>query len=135
MLRCEVRQVKLRKGDIIIALVLVLAAGFWLLTNYISNHTAVDNVVIEINGGTYRKIPVNQLKEQQLIHVELENNKYIDILADKSGVSIKDVVCPDKLCQKTGVISKVGQSIVCLPNKVVIYYEGEQNSEVDNVAY
>lgn len=126
---------KLKKGDIIIGLVLILALGAWMLSNYISNRTAVDNVVIEINGTTYNKIPVTQINKEQLIHINLENNKYIDIIAAPSGVWVKDVICPDKLCQKTGTINKAGQSIVCLPNKVVIYYEGEQNSEVDNVAY
>lgn len=126
---------KLRKGDIIIGIILIIAVGLWVYTNNISNSTATDNLVIEVNGDLYKKMPVRELKKEQLIHIELENNKYIDIAANENGTRVEDVVCPDKLCQKTGTINKVGQNIVCLPNKVVIYYEGNEEPEVDNVAY
>lgn len=126
---------KLKKGDIIIALILVIALGFWTYNNYIGNTRSVNNVVIEVDGKLYKKIPISSLKKEQLIHIDLENNKHIDIVANETGTWIKDVDCPDKLCQKTGVISKIGQSIVCLPNRVVIYYEGEESPEIDNVAY
>jgi hypothetical protein len=126
---------KLRKGDIIIAVILVAALGFWLYNNYISNTTSVSNLVIEVDGNLYKKIPVRELKKEQLIHIDFENNKHIDIKANENGAWIEDVVCPDKLCQKTGIINKFGQNIVCLPNRVVIYYESNVESEVDHVSY
>jgi hypothetical protein len=126
---------KLKKGDIIIAVILIAAVGFWIYNSYVSNNTSVTKLVIEVNGSTYKKIPVNELDKEQLIHIELENNKHIDIKANETGTWIEDVICPDKLCQKTGIISKVGQNIVCLPNKVVIYYEGDVEPEVDHVSY
>lgn len=126
---------KLKKGDIIIAVILIAAVGFWLYNNYISNNTSVSNLLIEVNGSVYKKIPIRELKKEQLIHIDFENNKHIDIKANETGTWIEDVVCPDKLCQKTGIINKFGQSIVCLPNKVVIYYESNVESEVDHVSY
>jgi hypothetical protein len=126
---------KLKKGDIIIAVILIAAVGFWLYNNYISNNTSVSNLVVEVNGSVYKKISVKELKKEQLIHIDFENNKHIDIKANETGTWVEDVVCPDKLCQKTGIINKVGQNIVCLPNKVVIYYESDVKSEVDNVSY
>jgi hypothetical protein len=126
---------KLKKGDIIIAVILIAAVGFWIYNSFVSNNTSVSNLIIEVNGSAYKKIPVNQLKKEQLIHIDLENNKHIDIKANETGTWIEDVVCPDKLCQKTGIISKVGQNIVCLPNKVVIYYDGNAEPEVDHVSY
>lgn len=126
---------KLKKGDIIIVLILVIAFGVWTYNNYIANKSPIDNLVIEVNGDVYKKIPVAELKNEQLIHIDLANNKHIDIAANSSGAWVQDVDCPDKLCQKTGVINKIGQNIVCLPNKVSIYYEGKQKQEVDNVSY
>ena len=126
---------KLKKGDIIIAVILIAAVGFWLYNSYVSNNTNVSDLIIEVNGSTYKKIPLKELKKEQLIHIELENNKHIDIKVNETGTWIEDVVCPDKLCQKTGIINKVGQNIVCLPNRVVIYYEGNVKSEVDHVSY
>jgi hypothetical protein len=126
---------KLKKGDIIIAVILIAAVGFWIYNTNVSNNTNISSLVIEVNGSTYKKIPVRDLKKEQLIHIDFENNKHIDIKADETGTWIEDVVCPDKLCQKTGIINKVGQNIVCLPNRVVIYYEGNVKSEVDHVSY
>lgn len=126
---------KIKKGDIIIAVILLAAVGFWLYNNHVANNTGISNLVIEVNGTPYKKIPVSELNKEQLIHIELANNKHIDIKATKNGTWVQDVVCPDKLCQKTGTINKVGQSIVCLPNKVVIYYEGKKNADVDNVSF
>lgn len=127
---------KLKKGDIIIIIVILIAAfALWQYNNYIANKSSINNLVIEVNGNVYKKIPISELKKEKQIHIALENDKYIDIAADESGVHVKEVTCPDKLCQKTGVINKVGQSIVCLPNKVVIYYEGKYDQEIDNIAY
>lgn len=39
-------------------------------------------------------------------------------------VRMVDSACPDKLCVRTGWISRPGESIVCLPNRVVIEIVG-----------
>jgi len=126
---------KFKKGDIIIVIILIAALGFWLYNNYITSRSSVDNLVIEINGNVYKRIPISELKTEQRIHIDIDENKYIDIVANEAGAHVEDVICPDKLCKKTGVINKIGQTIVCLPNKVVIYYEGKHIQDIDNVSY
>ena len=37
---------------------------------------------------------------------------------------LKDTSCPDHLCEKMGRISSSGQSIICLPNRVVVEITG-----------
>lgn len=39
--------------------------------------------------------------------------------------------CPDQICVRQGWISSPGQSIVCVPGRIVIYIEGE--SAVDAI--
>lgn len=55
------------------------------------------------------------------------------------GISIEDADCPDKICLKQGFINKPGQSIICLPHKLVIEIIGdtkeEKSSEIDGIAY
>jgi hypothetical protein len=48
---------------------------------------------------------------------------------------IAEADCPDKLCVKDGMISKPGQSLVCLPNKVVVEVKGVRDTETDDVAF
>ena len=47
-------------------------------------------------------------------------------------VKVIDADCPDKLDVKQGSISKVGEIIVCLPNRMVIELKGiDNNREID----
>lgn len=54
-----------------------------------------------------------------------------DLLVIRDGYAyFESASCPDHLCVKTGKISRVGQSIVCLPNRVSAEIVGE-GAEVD----
>lgn len=39
--------------------------------------------------------------------------------------------CPDKICVKTGYISKAGESIICLPHKVIVEITGMDQRGID----
>ena len=54
--------------------------------------------------------------------VELE---HITVHIDGGEVWVTDADCPDKTCEHTGKVSRPGQSIVCLPNGVVVTVLGE----------
>ena len=126
---------KLKRGDLVVILILAIAVISWFGINKLGETKDERQIVIETNGSVYKTIPMEKGMKLQDIHIDLENGNHIDIVVDESGAYVKDVICPDKLCQKTGLVSKVGQSIVCLPNKVVAYVEGKSESEVDDVSY
>ena len=126
---------KMKKGDLIIAVILAVAVISWFGINKLSESKDERQIVIETNGNVYKTILMEKGMKQQEIHIELGNGKYIDIVADENGAYVKDVVCPDKVCQKTGLVSRVNQSIVCLPNKVVVYIDGKTESEVDDISF
>ncbi|MGE5630251.1 MAG: NusG domain II-containing protein [Caulobacteraceae bacterium] len=126
---------KLKKGDVIVIALLIIAAISWFAVNQLGKSSDGRQVAIEVNGKPYKVIPLKANMEKQEIHIDLENGKFIDISADENGVYVKDVDCPDRICQKTGVIDKAGQSIICLPNKVGIYIEGKKTSEIDGVSF
>ncbi len=46
---------------------------------------------------------------------------------------MSDASCPDKLCMHQGKVYKGGQTIVCLPNRVIIKIEGENGSGYDAI--
>ena len=48
-------------------------------------------------------------------------------------VWVTEASCPDKLCVKQGKIDKDGQSIICLPNKVVVKIVSDKTNDVDAV--
>ena len=65
---------------------------------------------ISINGGTNTLV--------------IKNNR----------AKMKEADCPDQLCVNQKAISKNNESIICLPNKVVVEVESSENSEFDAVS-
>lgn len=126
---------RLKKGDLFILIVIVLALISYFGIKTIYKDIENKAVVIYVDGIEYDRIYLNSIKEEQLIHIDLKNEKFIDINVSNDGVHVSDVICPDRICVKTGFINKVGQSIVCLPNKVQIYIEGGMRADVDGVSY
>ena len=55
------------------------------------------------------------------------------VLVEKDGVSMKGADCPDKCCVQMGKITRSNESIICLPNKVIVEIEGKK-SDVDGIA-
>ncbi|MBR3646479.1 MAG: NusG domain II-containing protein [Lachnospiraceae bacterium] len=51
------------------------------------------------------------------------------LVIEKGEAHIEEADCPDKLCIKQGKVRKVGQSLICLPNKVVVEVISEYESE------
>ena len=50
---------------------------------------------------------------------------------DEFGVRVIEASCPDKLDVKFGKIDKVGQAIICLPNRLVV--EIKSNSDINEL--
>ena len=48
-------------------------------------------------------------------------------------VFISEADCPDGLCVNTGKISKTGQTIICLPHKLVIEITDSETSVSDDI--
>lgn len=90
--------------------------------------------------GKYVVVIFNQTeKSRYLLDEDLEvklsfgDDKY-NILVIKDGkASIKSASCSDQICVRQRSISKVGETITCLPNKTVIKIVGDK-SEVDVVS-
>lgn len=47
------------------------------------------------------------------------------------AVSMKSADCPDKVCVRMGTKNRNGETITCLPHKLVIEIHGGQEQEVD----
>lgn len=50
-----------------------------------------------------------------------------------NGVRVKDSPCPLKICMHQGVINKPGQTIVCVPNRIMIRIMGEKKEVLPQV--
>ena len=113
-----------KKDLILICSVLVLAAAFWLVPRAVGlfGNSKEQKLRITVSGeeyGTY------SLEEDQVIKVgdtnvcEIKDKKVTMISAD----------CPDQRCIHQRPIQLQGETIVCLPNKVVLEITGTKQTD------
>lgn len=116
-----------KKDIVLVAVIFVTALAAFLLHDLIGA-AAAGSVTVKVGGeieGVY------SLGEDQ----EIEINGGTNILIIRNAkADMIEADCPDKLCVNQRAISKNGESIICLPNKVVVEVSSKENSEFDAVA-
>ena len=121
---------KFGKKDIIFYIILILTGLILTVTVFAFSKTG-DQILISVNGKSYG---VYQLDQNQtipiLIHGKVTNQ--VTIRDKKAWMTKAD--CPDHLCMKQGKISKNGESIVCLPNKIVVEVQSSKKAEYDSIS-
>lgn len=90
-----------------------------------------NKVKIEVNKKVYG---VYDLSVNQEIEIMDEDGKLINKLIIKDGFAdMVEAECPDLLCVHQKAISKSKESIVCLPNRVVVTVLSEE-TDLDGVS-
>ncbi len=123
---------KTRKNDIILIAVVLLAAlaAYAGILYYLAKNTRNGVAVVTVGGEVYGRYP---LDEDIVEKIELPDGSY-NILEIRDGrADITEASCPDKICVNHRAVSRKNQSIVCLPNKVVVEIENGEESDVDAV--
>ena len=121
--------VKIRRNDFwLLAAVAALAALLWLALRATRSEGAY--AVVTVNGEQYGVYPLDEDLE-----LHIGDDEHYNILVIKDGAAqISEASCPDKLCVHQGTVSYDGQSLICLPNKVVVEIVGGEQSDYDAVA-
>lgn len=120
-------KIKLEKRDKLLIVIVVCVAFCAFLAHQIIGGDGAGKVTVKVNGelkGTY------SLAEDQTIEI----NGGTNILQIKNGkADMTEADCPDQLCVNQRAISRQGESIICLPHKVVVEVESSESSELDAV--
>ena len=120
---------KKRNDFILFALILVMGAGVSLFNAALSQPG--DTVVVTTGRDVQG---VYALATDIEIMLEDGENRNVIVLADGMA-KMTEANCANGDCLAARAIDKTGQSIVCLPNKVLINIEGAGDTEVDSVVY
>lgn len=116
---------------IFIALILGFSiASFWLSHNLVHKSSPGAKMVL-----VYQK---DKLLEQ----TELEKDKIISILNGRMQIELKSARarvlnsdCPHQICKNMGWIKHNGETIVCVPNQVLIEVKSKGPAVIDAVVY
>ena len=111
----------MRKGDIALIIIAVIFLVLWLIPK-----PQGGIVTISVNGDIYKEVSLNSDRE---IQVETEFGKNT-VVIENGEVYISNTNCPNRLCQNDK-ISKGGESIVCLPNRLSVTISKNQKEEID----
>ncbi len=120
------------KKDIILLLGIILAAFLLWLIPYLLNKDASAMVTVYQNGHEIGKYP---LGKEQTISIPYGEDGYNLLFISGGEASISDADCPDGLCVRQRAVDQNGESIICLPHKLVIQITAGKERELDAFIY
>ncbi len=120
----------MKKNDVIlIAVILVLAlAVFGGVSFYSTLTTNEPQAVVYLDGEEWGRYP---LSKDATVEIRQENERYNILQIREGKADITGASCPDRICVNHRQLSRQGESLVCLPNRVVVEIQNGVESEVD----
>jgi len=92
--------------------------------------------IIEMDGEIIDTIYLEQNKIAQEIRIDAGDGKYNVILVGYDYIEILESNCPDQVCVGWGRIRYTGQTIVCLPFRIVVRIVGRtEQAPVDDITW
>ena len=117
----------MKKNDLILAAAVILAACAIFAFQYFSRSGGEQYVEITVDGDLYGTFSLN---EDRTVRIN-ETNRLV--ISGESAV-MEWADCPDQICVNHRPVSSGGESIICLPNKVVVSVVGYGEDNLKNRA-
>lgn len=116
-----------KKSAVVIVVVLAVLVVVSIL--FYGNRRQGNTVLITQNGKNIGTYPIGSDKTVQ---IKDSNGKITNTVCIRNGeVYMENADCPDQICVKQGHKSKDGESITCLPNRVVVEVRGDDRGDLD----
>ena len=107
---------------LVVLLVIVLAAACALAVWSRGNDAGDLTAVVTVDGTEAERIPLNDTPDGERTY---SGNGYtLRVSLSPEGVRVEEADCPTQDCVHTGTITRAGQSIVCLPARIILRLEG-----------
>ena len=115
---------KIKRDIMLIATLIIVCEAAFLIINFVVKKDGI-TAVVKVDGNIVYMLP---LDKNASVTVEGYQGGSNTVVIENGTVYMKDADCPDKLCEKTGKISKKGETIVCLPHRVVVEIQGGEGN-------
>ena len=116
--------------DVLIIAVISFLGIVLLLANV--NRDLPPVAVITVDGEEIRRIDLSCAEDETFT---LNTLPEVTLEIKDSQIRFINSLCPDKTCEKSGFLSKVGDTAACVPAKTVVTIDGDGNSsDIDAVA-
>ena len=111
-----------RKADYALLAVLIVI-GIAVSAALSFGKTSGGKVVIKVAGKPYG---VYSLSEDKTISVDQGDGHSNTVVIEGGTVRVTEATCHNQVCVRHEAISSTGESIICLPNQVIVAIEGEE---------
>lgn len=118
-----------QKKDIILILILSGIAIVFYMVNKLTAGSG-NKVVVYVDETIFVEYNLN---EDNVYEIDTEYGKNV-ITIENSRVSVSSADCSNQICVNHNPISKSNESIICLPNHLVIRIKSEETGEIDEIA-
>lgn len=109
----------MKKKDLILAGMVLLIAGILALALRLPKTESENTLKITVDGETYGTY---SLAQDQTVKIETDHGTNT-LVIENGSVHMEEADCPDGYCKRQGTISRVNETIVCLPHKLVVEVE------------
>ena len=120
----------MKKQDGILIFVFLAAAAVFFLGFRLWNRKPPEEVVVYVGDREYARFSIQE--ERELV-IEAENGTNRLIVKDGKA-DVTEASCPDKICVHQSPISQTGETIVCMPNQVIVTIEQASQKVIRNAS-
>ena len=119
---------RITKGDIIVVVSLIIVCV--MLFAFSFGKTESLRAEIYVDGEKLHSIALSEVTESYTV-----TESFCRMLIEKDGVSFVYSDCLDQLCVKRGKLKNQGDTMACVPEKIVIILRSDSKEKIDSVAY
>ena len=124
----------LLRNDILLGIAFLSVAALLLACLFLLKPTG-DTVQVTVNGSLYGEYPLSQNMTLDIVTGETKE-QHNQLVIEDGKAFVETATCRDGICVSHSPVFRDGESIVCLPHKVVITVVAKESSSdgVDGVA-
>ena len=117
---------KTHKNDVLLIAALLILGGAVALLLWFTRQDG-GTVRVQVEGETVMELPLGRDAQ-----VELGEDGHANLLVIENGTAqVTRADCPDQVCVRQGAVRYSGESIVCLPHKLIVTIEGGAAGGID----
>ena len=114
-----------KKSDVVL-FILLMALSVGLMFFVYRTGSAGERIEIKMAGKLYA---VYSLTEDRTVTVEQDEGKKNIIRIEGGEVTMESSTCKNQVCVNHAAISRGGESIICLPNRVIVSIISSEGGE------
>lgn len=120
----------MKKLDVVLIISLILFSFIFIIKDkFFVPKTSDRYIAISVDGKAYKDL---EFKEETYIFPLKTQFGFNKIEVAKDYVRVLEADCPNKLDVLQGKIKNVGQSIVCIPNRMIIEIKSKNNHKLED---